>query len=59
MHPTISYYLAHARIAGLRDQARRDSLARDAGRARSGKCERTVAGWPSPSRWVQRQPATR
>src|SRR5215831_10907788 len=53
MHPTISYYLAHARIAGLRRQARRDALARDTRRA--VKRERTVAGWPPLSRRVQRQ----
>lgn len=43
MNPTytISYGLAQARIAGLHDQARRQSLARAArsGKARSGKAQ--------------------
>jgi len=32
MHPTISYYLAQARIADLRNRAQRDTLARAARR---------------------------
>ena len=33
MHYTISHYLAHARVADLRQQAQRDTLARSARRA--------------------------
>jgi hypothetical protein len=32
MHPMISYYQAQARLAGLRRDAQRDTLARSAGR---------------------------
>ena len=44
MHPTVSCYLAQARIADPCDQAQRDTPARTARRARPGKPGRTVAG---------------
>ena len=53
MHPTISSYLTHFRIADRGHRARRHALARDIRRA--GERERTVAGWPPLSRRVQRQ----
>ena len=37
MHPTISYHLAQARIAGLRHHAQRAVLARAARQARPGR----------------------
>jgi hypothetical protein len=49
MHPTISYLLAHAREANLRQQAQRDTLARAVRRARPGRrghaVRRWLAGW--------------
>jgi len=39
MHPTISYWLAQARIADLRHQARRDTLLSAFRRARPGQRE--------------------
>ena len=57
VHDTISYYLAQARIAGLRQHAQRDALARAAGRARPGRRARAAPGWPDPDRRARRKPA--
>ena len=57
VHDTISYYLAQARIAGLRQHAQRDALARAAGRARPGRRAPAAPGWPDPGRRVRRKPA--
>jgi hypothetical protein len=59
MHPTISYYLAHARIAGLRDQALRNARAREAGRARRASACSSSTSSTRPERPAARQPAMR
>jgi hypothetical protein len=41
MHPTISYYLAQARIADLHQHAQQDTLARAASRTGVAKSTRT------------------
>jgi len=64
MHPTVSCYLAPARIADPCDQAQRDTPARAARRGRPGKPGRTVAGplartatsAERKSRWLKRSP---
>ena len=49
MHPTISYYLAQARIADLHRHAQQDTLARAASRTGVAKPARTRrAGVPRP-----------
>ena len=48
MHPTVSHYLARARIADLRHQAQRDTLARAARRARHARTHHP--GHPAPAR---------
>ena len=48
MHPTISYYLAQARMADLRHDARRAARARAARRTRPEHCEHSgprLHGW--------------
>ena len=47
MHPTISYQLAQARAADLRQHAQRDTLARAARRARPGRRGRAAPGLPA------------
>jgi hypothetical protein len=47
MHPTIGYHLAQARLADLRHQAQRDTLAHAARRARRARTHR--AGHPAPA----------
>jgi hypothetical protein len=47
MHPTISYHLAQAHLAGLRHQAQRDTLARVARQARRARTNRP--GHPAPA----------
>ena len=47
MHPTISYHLAQARLADLRHQAQRDTLARAARQARRARTHRP--GHPVPT----------
>jgi NTE family protein len=59
MHPTISYQLAQARTADLRQHAQRDTLARAAGRARPGRRGRAAPGLPAPSGRVRRRPSPR
>ena len=49
MHHTISYHLAQARIAALRQHAQRDTLARAAGRPSRRRR-------PGPSPWALRRP---
>ena len=44
MHHTISYHLAQARIAALRQHAQRDALARAAGRDRRRRRPGAVPG---------------
>jgi hypothetical protein len=43
MHPTMSYYLAQARIADMRSQADRDAIARAARRARRAPAQEAVS----------------
>ena len=57
MHPTISYQLAQARAADLRQHAQRDTLAR-ARRARPGRRGRAAPGLPA-QRPVRRRPSPR
>jgi len=52
MHPTISYWLAQARVADLRHQARRDTLPSAWHRARPG--ERVAP--TRPIRELERKP---
>ncbi len=59
MHPTISYQLAQARIAGLCRQAQENTLARAARRARPGRSGHAGHAWPAPSRRVRRKPSPR
>ena len=59
MHPTISYQLAQARAADLRQHAQRDTLARAARRARPGRRGRAAPGLPAPSGRVRRRPSPR
>jgi len=61
MHPTISYYLAKAHTADLRQQAQHDSMARAARRARRGQREHSAARSPTapPGRRVRRRPSPR
>ena len=59
MHPTISYDLAHARIADLRRHAQRDTLARAARRARPDRRGHAGSGRPGPDRRVRRKPTPR
>jgi hypothetical protein len=50
MHPAISHHLAQARIADLRHQARRETLASAARRARPGLRGTAAPGWPALGR---------
>jgi hypothetical protein len=51
MHPTISYQLTQARLADLRQDAQRDTLARAARRAASPvRARRTDVADPGPPR---------
>jgi len=59
MHPTISYQLAHARIADLCQDAQRDTAARAARRARPGQRGHAAPGGPALSRRVRRRPSPR
>jgi len=59
MHPTISYQLAHARIADLRRHAQRGTLARAARRARPGRRGHTGPRVPALGRRVRRKPSPR
>jgi len=55
MHHTISYHLAQARIAALRQHAQRGALARAAGRP--GRRRRpSRRRRPGPSPWALRRP---
>jgi hypothetical protein len=47
MQPTISYYLAQARIADLSRRAQRDALARATRRARAAQRAHPAPGWPN------------
>jgi hypothetical protein len=53
MHPSLSYYLATARAADLRQQAQRDALTRAARRER-----RRQGGHPAPRLPVARRVLT-
>ena len=57
MHPTISYHLAQARIAGLRHHAQRAVLARAARRARRGPRGRAAPLLPTLRRLARRGPS--
>jgi len=59
MHPTISYQLAHARIADLCQDAQRDTAARAARRARPGQRGHAAPGGPALSRRMRRRPSPR
>jgi len=59
MHHTISSPLARARIADLRHDAQRDTMARAARRARPGQRGHAAPGRPAPGRRVRRKPSPR
>jgi NTE family protein len=59
MHPTDSYQLAQARIAGLRRQAQRDALVRAARRARPGQRGHAAPGRSALGSRVRRRPSPR
>ena len=48
MHPTTSYHLAQARLADLRQDAQRDTLAGAARRARPVRRGHAAPMWPAP-----------
>jgi EmrB/QacA subfamily drug resistance transporter len=59
MHPTISYELAQARLADLRQQAQQDTLARTVRRARPHQHGHARPEGPGLSRRVRRKPSPR
>jgi DNA-binding NarL/FixJ family response regulator len=59
MHPTISYDLAQARTADLRQHAQQAALARAARRARPGSRGHAAPLLPTLGRLVRRRPAPR
>ena len=59
MHPTISYHLAQARIADLRNHAQRAALARAAHRARPGPRRHAAPLLSALGRLVRRRPSPR
>jgi DNA-binding NarL/FixJ family response regulator len=59
MHPIISYDLAQARMADLRQHAQQAALARAARRARPGPRGHTAPLLPALGRLVRLRPATR
>jgi hypothetical protein len=59
MHPTISYQLAQAHLADLRQHAQRDILARAARQTRARKRAGAASRWPDPGRRVLAVPGAR
>jgi hypothetical protein len=59
VHPTISYQLAQARLADLRQHAQRDTLARAARQARARNRAGARPGRPDPGRRVLAVPGFR
>jgi NTE family protein len=59
VHHTISYHLAQARLADLRQHAQRDTQARAVGRPRAGRRGHARPVWPTLERRVRRKPSPR
>jgi NTE family protein len=59
MPPTLSYVLAQARMADLRQHGQRDAMARAARRERPGTRGHARPGWRVPGRRLRRRPSSR